>query len=91
MSDLTLTVIENLIIYKSGAEAASDGLFLTDRKVWVSDVSLISMTSRYGAQTFVGPDYYVYHLLATHEDGQRHEEKMIRKPAQDDDEGGFGV
>jgi hypothetical protein len=91
MSDLTLTVIENLIIDKIGAEAASEGLFLTDRKVWVSDVSLISMTCPYCAQTFVGPDYNVYHLLATHEYGHRHEEEMIRKAAQDDDEGGLSV
>jgi len=93
MTDLTLTIIENLIIDKIGAEAASEGLFLTDRKVWVSDVSIISMTCPYCSKTFVGPDYNVYHLLATHEYGHRHEEAMLAAAALDDDdeEGGLSA
>ena len=93
MTDLTLTAIEKLIIQEIGEEAASEGLFLTDRKVWVSDVSIISMTCPYCSKTFVGPDYNVYHLLATHAYGHQQEEAMLSAAAldDDDDEGGLSA
>ena len=91
MTELTLEVIQNLIMDEIGAETASEGLFLTDRKVWVSDISIVTMTCPFCARTFVGPDYNVYHLLATHEYGHRKEEEMRSMPFEDNDEGGLSV
>ena len=67
--DLTLTRLEGLVAGIIGKDAINDGIFLTDRKVWVSGLNMIRASCPVCGQEFVGPDYNVFHLLATHEYG----------------------
>lgn len=67
--DLTLTRLEGLVANMIGKEAVADGLFLTDRKVWVSGINMIRVSCPTCGQEFVGADYNVFHLLATHDYG----------------------
>ena len=67
--DLTLTRLEGLVAGMIGKDAINDGIFLTDRKVWVSNLDMIRASCPVCGQEFVGPDYNVFHMLATHDYG----------------------
>jgi len=67
--DLTMTRLEGLVAKMIGKDAVADGVFLTDRKVWVSNIDIIRASCPVCGQEFVGPDYNVFHLLATHDYG----------------------
>lgn len=67
--DLTMTRLEGLVAGIIGKDAINDGIFLTDRKVWVSNLNMIRASCPVCGQEFVGPDYNVFHMLATHDYG----------------------
>lgn len=67
--DLTLTRLEGLVANMIGKDAVADGIFLTDRKVWVSGINMVRASCPTCGQEFVGADYNVFHLLATHDYG----------------------
>ena len=91
--DLTLTQLENLVVEMIGEEATSEGIFLTDRKIWVSNINVMRATCPTCGQEFVGPDYNVFHLLATHDYGHAKMLEMAQNAAfmedDDDDHGGY--
>lgn len=90
--DLTLTRLEGLVANMIGKDAINDGIFLTDRKVWVSGLNMIRASCPVCGQEFVGPDYNVFHLLATHEYGHNAMLKIAQLNAEmeeyDDEEKG---
>lgn len=90
--DLTLTRLEGLVANMIGKEAVADGIFLTDRKVWVSNIDLVRASCPTCGQEFVGPDYNVFHMLATHDYGHQKLMQIAQANAEmesfDDDEKG---
>jgi len=93
--DLTLTQLENLVVEMIGEDATSEGIFLTDRKIWVSNINVMRATCPTCGQEFVGPDYNVFHLLATHDYGHAKMLEMAKHAAfmesDDDDDKKGGV
>ncbi len=88
MKELTLDILSKLISEMIGPEESDDGVYLTDRKMWVSDLKITRMTCAVCGTEFVGPDYNVYHMLATHDFGHRKEMEMaeLNSTMGDDDE-----
>lgn len=90
--DLTLTRLEGLVAGIIGKEAINDGIFLTDRKVWVSGLNMIRASCPVCGQEFVGPDYNVFHMLATHDYGHTKMNEIAMRNAEmeeyDDEEKG---
>lgn len=86
--DFTIDIIEKVISEMIGNETSGDGVYLQDRLMWVSQVNMIRMTCQTCGTEFVGPDYNVYHMLATHDFGHRKELEMAELNAAmgDDDE-----
>ncbi len=87
--DFTIDIIEKVISEMIGDETSGDGVYLQDRLMWVSQVNMIRMTCQTCGTEFVGPDYNVYHMLATHDFGHRKELEMAELNAvmgDDDDE-----
>lgn len=83
--DLTLTRLEGLVAGIIGKEAINDGIFLTDRKVWVSNLNMIRASCPTCGQEFVGPDYNVFHLLATHDYGHAKMNEIAMRNAEMED------
>ncbi len=83
--DLTLTRLEGLVAGIIGKEAINDGIFLTDRKVWVSNLNMIRASCPVCGQEFVGPDYNVFHLLATHDYGHNKMNEIAMRNAEMED------
>lgn len=90
--DLTLTRIEGIVTEMIGEDAVGDGVFLTDRKVWVSELNFTRATCPTCGQEFVGPDYNVYHMIAVHQFGHQFEMQQAQLNAvmeeHDDEERG---
>lgn len=83
--DLTLTRIEAIVVEMIGEEAAMEGVFCTDRKVWISDLNFTRASCPTCGQEFVGPDYNVYHMVAVHAYGHQFElEQAARNAAMED-------
>ena len=83
--DLTLTRLEGLVAGIIGKEAINDGIFLTDRKVWVSNLNMIRASCPVCGQELVGPDYNVFHLLATHDYGHNKMNEIAMRNAEMED------
>ena len=83
--DLTMTRLEGLVAGIIGKDAINDGIFLTDRKVWVSNIDIIRASCPVCGQEFVGPDYNVFHLLATHDYGHTKMAEIAMRNAEMED------
>ena len=86
--DLTLDIVEKIISEMIGEDTSGDGVYLQDRLMWGSQVNIIRMTCPVCGTEFVGPDYNVYHMMATHDFGHRKEIEMaeLNSAMGDDDD-----
>lgn len=78
MKELTASALQGLVIEMIGGATSDDGVFLSDRKVWVSNLNFLRATCPTCGQEFAGPDYNVYHMLATHDYGHRKMEEIAQ-------------